>query len=147
MTDAEKIKAYTFDQVNAWVSNMLSEECQNKSYRFTVPQLRDGTLKKKIVDDGYDDYAAVYCFFDSGDKVQYIGNAVRDIWRRLTDHTKGKKAIKNDKGEDAVKDDWWILILYGKPWGCTHERMEAELIHKMRPDLNKTKGYPRKSNR
>lgn len=138
MTDAEKIKAYTFDQVNDWVSNMLSEGWQNKSYRFTVPELKDGTLEQKIVDDGYDDYEAVYCLFDSGDTVQYIGNAVRDIWISLGDHIEGDKPIK---------DDWWILVLYGKPWGCTPKRMKAELIYKMRPDLNETKGYPRKSER
>ena len=134
MTQKEQIKEYAFDKLNnnfKELAGAKASERLNKSFTFTVKQLNDGEIKAKITKSGYDGYPAVYCFFDTNEKVQYIGKAIREVWNRLGDHVKGENK------KDKIKENWTILILYSKLWVCDHEVIEKQLTEKMTPPLNK----------
>ncbi len=59
-------------------------------------------------------------FFDTKGKVQYIGKAYYDVWRRPHAHVR----------DNDIPDDWTILVLYGKLWIYSHEWAESELHDK-----------------
>lgn len=117
MTDIEKMKEYTFDTVNKLSKEMIDGNYRNKSYTFSIPEVKNGELKRRIEADGYYNWSAVYGFFDGEGKVQYVGKAYTHVGRRLLDHIE----------QNSVGDDWSVLVIYSKLWICTHEWVEAQL--------------------
>ena len=121
MSDIEQIKRFSFDRVNEHAREMIENKYQNKHYLFTVSELKDGTLERTITKDKYNDWSAVYAFFDGDKKARYVGKSYGWVWHRLFKHL---------KDNSVIKPNWKILVLYGKLWICTHEWIEAQLHDK-----------------
>ncbi len=122
MTEIEKIKARTFDKVNAFAKTIDAKG--NKSYLFTVREIKDNTAEKKISGDGYAEWPCVYAILNDREETQYIGNVIRAPWIRLKNNHLNPK---NGSYKKEIQDNWKVLILYAKIWRYTHETMEREL--------------------
>ena len=130
MSDIERVKEFTFRKINEGIKEVKQGEYKNKQYVSSVADLRNTVLEKKIKEDGYEEWPAVYCFFDAHGIVQYIGKAKQRVWQRMWQHVKDSK-------DNTYSDDWKILILYPRLWVRDHEFMEKKLIGKFNPALNK----------
>ena len=126
MSNIEKIRRHVFNQVRKF------EYHRNRSYLFTVADLKNGVIDNKLDNDDWHCCSSVYCFLDADENIQYIGKSKEHVCNRLRDHIKKQ----DDPLINKVKDDWKILIIYTKLWVYTHEYAETDLIQRFQPLLN-----------
>ena len=131
MDDIEAVKKFIKEKYNK--SEMV------KTYTYTIKEFKDGMLKSHIEHDGNGKCSAAYIFFDEHKNIQYVGRAIREVWKRIRDHIEGKKNDNPNQKEltKKIKDNgnWSIVVclfpvvLYGD---C-----ENEIKHEFEPRFNK----------